>query len=88
MEIYIICLIFVSIVIFIFFKLQNNKLQDLKLDLQKKNQEQEDKIANYEDRIQQLANFAGRYEQSEIILQDLKTDNKNLTIKINDLKDQ
>jgi DNA recombination protein RmuC len=88
MEIYIICLIFVSIVIFIFFKLQNNKLQDLKLDLQKKNQEQKDKIANYEDRIQQLANFAGRYEQSEIILQDLKTDNKNLTTKINDLKDQ
>ena len=39
MEIVIICLIFLSIVIFIFFKLQNNKLQDKNLDLQQKNQE-------------------------------------------------
>jgi len=52
MEIAIICLIFISIVIFIFFKLQNNKLQDLKLYLQKKNQDQENKITNYEEKIQ------------------------------------
>ena len=38
MEIVIICLIFLSIVILIFFKLQNNKLQDINLTLQEKNQ--------------------------------------------------
>ncbi|MDA7705638.1 DNA recombination protein RmuC, partial [Rickettsiales bacterium] len=86
MEIAIICLIFLSIVIFIFFKLQNNKLQDLNLVLQQKNQEQVNKIDINEKKINLLSNYAGRFEQSEIIIKELKEENKNLLTQIDNLK--
>jgi DNA recombination protein RmuC len=87
MELTIICLIFLSIVIFLFFKLQNNKLQEVKLELQQKNKEQKNKIDYYEKESRKLSNYAGRFEQSEIILQDLRQENKILRQKIIDLKD-
>ena len=87
MEIVIICLIFLSIVILIFFKLQNNKLQDINLTLQEKNQEQENKIELFEKKNHLLSHYVGRFEQSEIITKELKEENKKLLDQINNLKD-
>ena len=78
MEIVIICLIFLSIVIFIFFKLQNNKLQDKNLDLQQKNQEQENKTVILEKKNYLLSSYVGRFEQLEITNKESKEENKHL----------
>tara|TARA_B110000259_G_scaffold188471_1_gene247840 strand:+ start:3615 stop:5030 length:1416 start_codon:yes stop_codon:yes gene_type:complete len=86
MEIVIICLIFLSIVIFIFFKLQNNKLQDKNLDLQQKNQEQENKTVILEKKNYLLSSYVGRFEQLEITNKESKEENKHLVNQIDNLK--
>lgn len=88
MEIAIIFLIFLLTVVFLFFKLQNNKLQDKNLYLQEKNQEQKNNIENFENKNHILSNYVGRFEQSEIINKDLKIENKELTQQINNLKEE
>lgn len=87
MEITIVILIAVIIVIFIYFKLDNNKLQDKNIVLQQKNQENEGKLQDLLEKNQELSNYMGRFQQLEIINQELKEQNKAFSSQINNLKE-